>query len=98
MGHRQLRTEHLVVAGTPFRDAHAIVGALVRDSLDGGRPLVDLVRAHPALGDEAVGLLEPGASVRRRTTPGGAGPAPVAEQRRRFTERLRQDRERVRSR
>ncbi|MGV3760139.1 MAG: argininosuccinate lyase [Actinomycetota bacterium] len=90
--------EHLVVAGTPFREAHAIVGGLVRDSLDGGRPLVDLVRAHPALGDEAVGLLEPGASVRRRTTPGGAGPAPVAEQRRRFTERLRQDRERVRSR
>ena len=44
---------------------------------------------------EAVELLEPGASVRRRTSPGGAGPGPVAEQRQRFADRLRQDRQRV---
>src|SRR5690606_9900809 len=39
--------EHLVVRGTPFREAHAIVGALVRESLDTGRPLSELVAAHP---------------------------------------------------
>ena len=57
-------------------------------SLDGERPLADLVAAHPALGPDAVALLEPGASVRRRTTRGGAGPAPVADQLERFRPRL----------
>ncbi|MFP5255947.1 MAG: argininosuccinate lyase [Acidimicrobiia bacterium] len=88
--------EHLVMGGTPFREAHAIVGGLVRDSIEGGRPLAELVGAHPALGPDAEALLAPGASVRRRTTPGGAGPGPVAEQRARFADRLRQDRERLR--
>ena len=44
--------------------------------------------ADERLGPEAVALLAPGNAVRRRTTPGGAGPVPVAEQRRRFTDRL----------
>ena len=87
--------EHLVVRGTPFREAHAIVGALVRESLDTGRPLSELVAAHPDLGAEAAALLEPGVAVTRRTTPGGGGPGPVAEQRRRFAERLAADRQRL---
>jgi argininosuccinate lyase len=87
--------EHLVVGGTPFRDAHAIVGALVREALDGGAPLRDLVAAHPALGPDAVHLLDPGVAVTRRTTPGGAGPAPVAVQLERFRARLREDAERA---
>jgi argininosuccinate lyase len=87
--------EHLVVTGTPFRDAHAIVGGLVREALDGDVPLRDLVAAHPSLGPDAVALLEPGVSVTRRTTPGGAGPAAVAVQRARFEERLRTDRARL---
>ncbi len=66
--------EHLVRAGVPFREAHATVGALVRRSHDEGVPLVDLVKAEPRLGDEAAELLAPGSAVRRRTTPGGAGP------------------------
>jgi argininosuccinate lyase len=87
--------EHLVVGGMPFRDAHAVVGALVRDSIDRGVPLSGLVAAHPSLGAEAVALLEPGASVRRRTTPGGAGPDAVAVQLARFHARLDEDRARV---
>jgi len=39
-----------------------------------------LVMTAPALGPDALALLEPGAAVLRRTTPGGAGPAPVALQ------------------
>ena len=88
--------EHLVEQGTPFRDAHAIVGALVRESLDGGADLVDLVRKHPALGEAAVALLGPGVSVTRRTTPGGAGPGPVHTQLERFRHRLDEDAARVR--
>ncbi len=71
--------EHLVRSGTPFRDAHAIVGALVRRSLAGDGALVDLVRAE--LGNEAAALVAPGVGVTMRTTPGGAGPKPVTEQR-----------------
>lgn len=72
--------ELLVERGLPFRTAHAVVGGLVRDSLERGVPLTELVGAHPDLGDEAVKLFDPGVAVARRTTPGGAGPGPVAAQ------------------
>jgi len=87
--------EHLVAAGMPFREAHALVGSLVRDSIERHVPLVELVEAHPALGSAAVGLLEPGVAVTRRTTPGGGGPKPVAEQLSRMRQRLQVDRERL---
>lgn len=72
--------ELLVVSGMAFREAHAVVGALVRRSLDEGVALVDLVAEEPRLGPRAVKLFEPGASVANRTTPGGAGHAPVSAQ------------------
>jgi hypothetical protein len=53
------------------------------------------VAAHPGLGPEAVLVLQPGAAVRRRTTAGGAGPGPVAEQLARFDQRLAADRARI---
>jgi argininosuccinate lyase len=87
--------EWLVVQGMPFRQAHAVVGGLVRDSIDRRVPLAELVEAHPALGAEAVPLLEPGVAVTRRTTPGGAGPGPVAVQLERFTRQLDVDRLRL---
>ena len=80
--------EWLVQRGTPFRDAHAIVGALVRRTLAGEGALRDLVAADPALGSDAALLVAPGVSVQRRTTPGGAGPAPVAAQLERFRSKL----------
>ncbi len=80
--------EFLVAGGTPFREAHAVVGALVRTALTDEGSLVDLVAADERLGPEAAALLAPGVAVRRRTTPGGAGPEPVAVQRERFAERL----------
>jgi argininosuccinate lyase len=84
--------EFLVVGGMPFRDAHGVVGRLVRQSLEDGADLADLVRAEPVLGPEAAALLEPGVAVTRRTTPGGAGPAAVADQLARFRDRLAQER------
>ena len=88
-------TEWLVVQGMPFRDAHAVVGGLVRDSFERRVPLSELVAAHPALGEAALGVLEPGAAVARRTTPGGAGPVPVAEQLVRHRTQLLLDEERL---
>jgi argininosuccinate lyase len=83
--------ELLVERGVPFRDAHALVGALVRDSLERHVPLTELVEAHPDLGTEATALLAPGRAVNRRTTAGGAGPGPVAVQIDRFARRLETD-------
>src|SRR5262249_9348139 len=72
--------ERLVERGVPFREAHARVGALVRQSVERGVPLDELVATEPDLGPDAVALLEPGTAVTRRTTPGGAGPDAVAVQ------------------
>lgn len=72
--------EHLVRGGMPFRDAHALVGSLVRQSVERRVPLAELVTTEPRLGERALRLLAPGESVRLRTTPGGAGPDPVARQ------------------
>jgi argininosuccinate lyase len=85
--------EWLVVGGTPFREAHAIVGELVRRTVETGRPLAELVAADERLGDAAAALVAPGVAVRRRTSPGGAGPGPVAVQLERFQETLRRQRE-----
>jgi argininosuccinate lyase len=87
--------EWLVARGTPFRQAHGIVASIVRDSLERHVPLTELVEGHPELGGEAVALLEPGVAVTRRTTPGGAGPKPVADQLRNLRRRLEIDGERV---
>lgn len=87
--------EWLVERGMPFREAHAVVGGLVRDSIERHVPLAELVAAHPDLGDDAVPLLAAGVAVTRRTTPGGGGPQPVAVQRDLFRARLAHDRERL---
>ena len=73
--------EWLVAQGVPFRRAHAVVGALVARAARGEGDLATLVAADPDLGPQAVPLLAPGSAVRRRTSPGGAGPAPASSQR-----------------
>ena len=87
--------EFLVRAGTPFREAHAIVGGLVRDALAGDSTLAELVAEHDQLGPEAAALLEPGVPVTQRTTRGGAGPGPVEHQLGRFRGQLAADEKRV---
>ena len=87
--------EWLVEQGTPFRRAHGIVGGLVRDSVERGVPLEDLVAAHPDLGSAASGLLGPGVAVTRRQTAGGGGLGPLAEQLQRFRTRLAADADRI---
>ena len=87
--------EYLVETGVPFREAHAIIGGLVRTALDEGESLARLVAQHPELGDEAAALVEPGVSVTRRTTPGGAGPVPVARQLLAFEAAVDADRARI---
>ncbi|MFP5326715.1 MAG: argininosuccinate lyase [Acidimicrobiia bacterium] len=87
--------EWLVARGMPFREAHGVVGALVRDSIERHVPLSELVTAHHALGSEAVALLEPGVAITRRTSPGAAGPEAVAVQLERFRDQLGLDKKRL---
>ena len=85
--------EWLVRGGTPFRQAHAIVGALVRTHLAEGTSLRSLVLAE--LGSEAAGLVAPGVGVALRSSPGGAGPGPFEAQLQSFTELLTTQRQRL---
>jgi argininosuccinate lyase len=78
--------EHLVRNGTPFRQAHAIVGQLVRRHLAGEGGLAAL--AAEAIDAEAAALVRPGVGVQRRSSPGGGGPAVIAAQMEQFGELL----------
>jgi argininosuccinate lyase len=72
--------EWLVARGTPFRDAHATVGNLVRRHITEATPLADLVAADPQFGPDAAALVAPGAAASRRTSPGAGGPAALPAQ------------------
>jgi argininosuccinate lyase len=87
--------EWLVARGTPFRQAHAIVGALVRRHVDHGESLRQLVADDPRLGPDAAELVAPGVGVQRRTSPGGAGPATIERQLDAFRRRLADDGARI---
>jgi argininosuccinate lyase len=78
--------EWLVARGTPFREAHAIVGEHVRTALETGRSLGDLVAGDARLGADALAVMRRG--VANRTSPGGGGPVAVAAQLERFDQRV----------
>ena len=67
--------EWLVERGMPFRDAHAVVGKVVRDALSSGVPLARVAAEHPQLGPDAAALFGRDVAVGRRRSPGAAGPA-----------------------
>jgi argininosuccinate lyase len=89
--------EYLVRTGTPFRDAHAIVGTHVRAALAGEGSLRDLVAADPRLGTDAAALVDPGVGVRMRTSRGGAGPEALPVQLESYRAMLVADQERLSS-
>ena len=74
--------EYLVSHGMPFREAHEIVGALVREAVEAGKPLEsltaeDLRRHSDAFGVDATSILSAEQSLARRTIDGGPAPATV---------------------
>lgn len=66
--------EWLVQRGMPFRQAHGVVGAVVRESIATSTPMVDIVKSHPDLGPDVAALFLSGVAVERRQSPGAAGP------------------------
>jgi argininosuccinate lyase len=75
--------DYLVLSGVPFREAHHVVGALVREASQRKLELHELSNellsaAHPALGDgKAQNALDPVAAVERRSLAGGPGRSAV---------------------
>jgi argininosuccinate lyase len=74
--------EYLVSRGTPFRQAHEVVGAIVRETAEAGRALEDLelaeLRRHSsAFGADAIAILRVDNSLARRTIEGGPAPSTV---------------------
>jgi len=76
--------EALARAGTPFHQAHQIVGRLVLESVRTGRKPADwsaeeLHRFAPEFTAEMARLLDPREGLRTREIPGGTGPQAVAQ-------------------
>jgi argininosuccinate lyase len=68
--------DFLVEKGLPFREAHAVVGAVVRHCLKRKKQLealtlAELRRFSPAFDREALRRLTPEAAIARRRAPGG---------------------------
>jgi len=86
--------DYLVEKGASFREAHAAIGSLIRESEREGceldaLPMSSFKAAHPLFGEESLDWLEPSRSVARRDVPGGTGPTAVAAQLRSAREALR---------
>jgi len=72
--------DFLVRAGMPFRDAHAVVANVVRESIDTGKTLAEVTSEAEHQGPAAAALLAPGVGIQLRSSPGASGPGPVAIQ------------------
>lgn len=77
--------DYLVGKGASFREAHSVVGSLIRQSEQDGceldaLPLSAFRSAHSLFGDDVLDSLDPRASVSRRDVPGGTGPGAVKAQ------------------
>ncbi|MFA6109731.1 MAG: argininosuccinate lyase, partial [Candidatus Latescibacterota bacterium] len=71
--------DYLVRQGIPFREAHRIIGGLVRQAIAEDRPLrsfglTELQRHAAAFGPDAAALLDLRHSLALRNLPGGTGP------------------------
>jgi argininosuccinate lyase len=77
--------DYLVSKGTTFREAHGVIGTLVRNSEASGVELNQMsfntfVSAHPSFDHDIFEWLSPDASVGRRNVAGGTGPDAVDAQ------------------
>jgi argininosuccinate lyase len=75
----------LVRRGMPFREAHGVVGGLVRTAIESGRNLSELDREELAahselLDDEYYRVLEEGASLDSKVSRGGTSAVRLDEQ------------------
>jgi argininosuccinate lyase len=77
--------DYLVAKGVPFREAHGIVGRLVRRSLDNNTllsklPIEDYKAISSAFDSDVYSVFDFAASVAKRKAPGGTAPEAVRQQ------------------
>jgi argininosuccinate lyase len=77
--------DYLVLRGMPFRQAHEVVGTVVKTAEDKGVPitelsLTDLQEIHSMFADDVVAVFEMPASLAHRDNIGGTSPARMREQ------------------
>ena len=87
--------DHLAKRGVPFREAHGVVGRIVRDRLAQERDLGDLTldelrRYHRRFEASAIDEARPEQSLASRASPGGTAPQRVREALTEATEALRE--------
>ena len=87
--------EMLVEQGMPFRQAHGLVGGLVRESLERHVPLVELVAAHPDLGESRHRTARTGCGGDTPAHPGRGRSGAGRDQAERFARRREVDRARL---
>ena len=80
--------EHLVANGLPFREAHELVGGLVKLSLDTGETFRNVVAKNKYFESNVDTFFEAGAAIKRRISPGGTGIEAVKLQKDEFAMRL----------
>jgi len=76
--------DHLARRGVPFREAHAVVGRIVQETLEAKRgfgelTLEDLRRHHQSFDASALDELDVARSLSSRTSPGGTAPSLVRD-------------------
>ena len=65
--------EYLVNKGMPFREAHALIGGLVKTSIDDKKDFKNLVLENDNFGPEIEDFFKPEMAIKRRITPGSTG-------------------------
>jgi len=86
--------DYLVKKGVPFRDAHEVVGKVVRTAIDAGKDLAalslaDLKKFNPTIEADVFETLGLEGSVASRNLPGGTAPAQVKQAIARARERVK---------
>lgn len=77
--------DYLVRKGVPFREAHEVIGKIVRECLQQGMGLESLTlemlqRYYPRFEGDALAVIDPMHAIRARTIQGGTAPEAVQQQ------------------
>ena len=80
--------EYLVHKGMPFREAHTMVGGLVKASIDSKKDFKKLVMEDDNFGPEIENFFKPEMAIKRRITPGSTGLEAVEVQKEQIKKRL----------
>ena len=80
--------EYLVHKGMPFREAHSLIGGLVKASIEDKKDFNKVVLENENFGPEIEDFFKPEMAIKRRITPGSTGLDAVEVQKEQIKKRL----------